>query len=83
MCVPACRSRTPGLEGLSRLRRPGDEASQPERVVERHAMRDWIWDAVEEPPQQMRLVVMLRPGAPATRSGRRAGGPGGGWGPSP
>ncbi|WP_324611785.1 RNA polymerase sigma factor [Streptomyces sp. WM6368] len=32
-----CRMRlrapreTPGLEGLSRLRRPGDEASQPER----------------------------------------------------
>ncbi|MEU2451988.1 sigma-70 family RNA polymerase sigma factor [Streptomyces sp. NPDC012765] len=61
-----CRMRlrapreTPGLEGLSRLRLTGDEASQPERAVERHAMRDWIWDAVEELPQQMRLVVMLR-----------------------
>ncbi|MER5690559.1 RNA polymerase sigma factor [Streptomyces mirabilis] len=25
-----------------------------------HAMRDWIWDAVEELPEQLRLVLMLR-----------------------
>lgn len=50
----------PGLDALEQLRVREDEPSHPERVVEQHAMRDWIWDAVEELPQQQRLVLMLR-----------------------
>ncbi|MER5516714.1 sigma-70 family RNA polymerase sigma factor [Streptomyces sp. NPDC002763] len=54
---------TPGLDRLDRLDRldPGtDGPSHPERVVDRHAMRDWIWNAMAELPQQSRLVLMLR-----------------------
>ncbi|MEU9343636.1 sigma-70 family RNA polymerase sigma factor [Streptomyces sp. NPDC048278] len=32
----------------------------PERVVDQHAMRDWIWDALEQLPEPLRLVLMLR-----------------------
>ncbi|MFD8980184.1 RNA polymerase sigma factor [Streptomyces sp. NPDC059564] len=68
----SCRMRlraareTPGLDGLDALGALGhrhlrDQApSEPERLIEQHAMRDWIWDAVEELPQQLRLVLMLR-----------------------
>lgn len=49
-----------GLDGLDRLALPGREQALPERVVEQHAMRDWIWGAVEELPQQLQLVLMLR-----------------------
>ncbi|MGW3648463.1 RNA polymerase sigma factor [Streptomyces sp. NPDC000878] len=62
----ACRMRlraareTPGLDGLDHLRLRDDEPSHPEQLIERHAMRDWIWDAVEELPEQLRLVLMLR-----------------------
>lgn len=51
---------TPGLDGLDQLHPCDHEPSHPERVVEQHAMRDWIWDAVEELPEQLRLVLMLR-----------------------
>ncbi|MFD5511475.1 RNA polymerase sigma factor [Streptomyces sp. NPDC127051] len=51
---------TPGLEGLDRLLLDDQEPNHPERIVDRHAMRDWIWEAVEELPQQLRLVLMLR-----------------------
>jgi RNA polymerase sigma factor (sigma-70 family) len=50
----------PGLDALEQVYVRDDEPSHPERVVEQHAMRDWIWDAVEELPQQQRLVLMLR-----------------------
>ncbi|MCX4911658.1 RNA polymerase sigma factor [Streptomyces sp. NBC_00878] len=50
----------PGLEGLDHLRLRDDEPSQPEQLIEQHAMRDWIWDAVDELPPQLRLVLMLR-----------------------
>jgi len=51
---------TPGLDGLDHLQLRDHEPSHPEQVIERHAMRDWIWDAVQELPQQLRLVLMLR-----------------------
>ncbi|MGW1658197.1 RNA polymerase sigma factor [Streptomyces atratus] len=62
----ACRMRlratheVPGLDGLDQLRLHDDERSQPERHIEQHAMRDWIWEAVGGLPQHLRLVVMLR-----------------------
>ncbi|WP_416970800.1 RNA polymerase sigma factor [Streptomyces sp. 4F14] len=49
---------TPGLDGPHPPCR--SVASQPERVVDQHAMRDWIRDAVERLPEPLRLVVMLR-----------------------
>jgi RNA polymerase sigma-70 factor (ECF subfamily) len=51
---------TPGLEGLDHLLQRDHEPSHPERLIEQHAMRDWIWGAVEELPPQLRLVLMLR-----------------------
>ncbi|WTW99096.1 sigma-70 family RNA polymerase sigma factor [Streptomycetaceae bacterium NBC_01309] len=50
----------PGLEGLEHLCLADREALLPEQLIERHAMRDWIWDAVEELPPKLRLVLMLR-----------------------
>ncbi|MGW7421565.1 RNA polymerase sigma factor [Streptomyces sp. NPDC054813] len=51
---------TPGLDCLDRQSPGTDEPSHPEQVVDRHAQRDWIWDAMAELPQQLRLVLMLR-----------------------
>ncbi|MGW7048945.1 RNA polymerase sigma factor [Streptomyces avermitilis] len=51
---------TPGLDGLDHLHLRDHDPSHPERLIEQHAMRDWIWDAVEELPPQLRLVLMLR-----------------------
>lgn len=51
---------TPGLDGLDRPHPHDRGLSHPEEVVERHAMRDWIWYAVEELPPRLRLVVLLR-----------------------
>ncbi|MFF3115543.1 RNA polymerase sigma factor [Kitasatospora sp. NPDC057904] len=62
----ACRMRlrdareTPGLDERDLVRLRGHEQSPPERFIEQHAMRDWIWGAVEELPPQLRLVLMLR-----------------------
>lgn len=60
---------TPGLDGLDHLHAHGfgqsypsypPYLSHPERVVDQHAMRDWIWAAVEQLPEPLRLVLMLR-----------------------
>jgi RNA polymerase sigma factor (sigma-70 family) len=51
---------SPGLDGLDHLHVRDHEPSHPERLIEQHAMRDWIWEAVEELPAQLRLVLMLR-----------------------
>ncbi|MGW8948799.1 RNA polymerase sigma factor [Streptomyces sp. NPDC055709] len=62
----ACRTRLrstremPGLDGLDPLSLRADKSSHPEQLIEQHAMRDWIWDAVEELPERLRLVLMLR-----------------------
>ncbi|MEV7238168.1 sigma-70 family RNA polymerase sigma factor [Streptomyces sp. NPDC051020] len=50
----------PGLDGLGHLQLRDHGSSHPEQIVEQHALRDWIWAAVEELPQHLRLVVMLR-----------------------
>ncbi|MEV6170876.1 sigma-70 family RNA polymerase sigma factor [Streptomyces sp. NPDC051954] len=49
-----------GLDGLDHLHLRDHEPSHPERLIEQHAMRDWIWNAVEELPPKLRLVLMLR-----------------------
>jgi RNA polymerase sigma-70 factor (ECF subfamily) len=54
------KRETPGLDGLDHLHLRDHEPSHPERLIEQHAMRDWIWYAVEELPPQLRLVLMLR-----------------------
>lgn len=51
---------TPGLDGLDNLRPRDHELSHPEQLIEQHAMRDWIWQAVEELPPRLRVVLMLR-----------------------
>jgi hypothetical protein len=51
---------TPGLAGLDHRHLYDHEPSHPERLIEQHAMRDWIWDAMQELPEQLRLVLMLR-----------------------
>jgi RNA polymerase sigma factor (sigma-70 family) len=32
----------------------------PEEVIDRHALRDWIWQSIEELSEPLRLVVILR-----------------------
>ncbi|MER6127954.1 sigma-70 family RNA polymerase sigma factor [Streptomyces sp. NPDC001795] len=51
---------TPGLDGLDHLHPRDHEPAHPERLIEQHAMRGWIWDAMEELPPQLRLMLMLR-----------------------
>jgi RNA polymerase sigma-70 factor (ECF subfamily) len=61
-----CRMRlrdtreVPGLDAIDRPAQGGGEPSQPDQVIEQHAMRDWIWGAVEELPPRLRLVLILR-----------------------
>ncbi|MER8157598.1 sigma-70 family RNA polymerase sigma factor [Streptomyces sp. NPDC094472] len=52
----------PGPDGLDHLHLhvPGRELPHPEQAIELHAMRDWIWGAVEQLPPELRLVLMLR-----------------------
>ncbi|MGW7045538.1 RNA polymerase sigma factor [Streptomyces avermitilis] len=51
---------TPGLDELDHQHLRDQASSHPERLIEQHAMRDWIWGAMEELPPQLRLVLMLR-----------------------
>jgi RNA polymerase sigma-70 factor (ECF subfamily) len=37
-----------------------DGAAGPEEVLERHAMRDWMWEAIEELTPTLRLPLVLR-----------------------
>lgn len=37
-----------------------DVDAGPERSLERHAMRDWVWEAVETLPPALRLPLVLR-----------------------
>ncbi|MEV6166974.1 sigma-70 family RNA polymerase sigma factor [Streptomyces sp. NPDC051954] len=58
----ACRSLVRGsvpLQPLDDLHLPAMD-SGPERLLEQHAMRDWIWEAVEELSPTLRLPLVLR-----------------------
>lgn len=39
--------------------RPSDDP-MPEELIDRHALRDWVWHAVEELSPSLRVVAMLR-----------------------
>lgn len=39
---------------------PADPDPGPEELLDRHAMRDWVWEAVEELPETLRLPLVLR-----------------------
>ncbi|MFD7442958.1 hypothetical protein [Streptomyces sp. NPDC059909] len=60
-CKTRLRSirKTPGLDDLEHFGRldhvplHDHEPWHPERVIERHALRDWIWDAVKELPPRL------------------------------
>ncbi|MGW5652624.1 RNA polymerase sigma factor [Streptomyces humi] len=47
------------VEPMEWLPRPSDGAT-PEQVLETHAMRDWIWEAVEALSPTVRLPLVLR-----------------------
>ncbi|MEU0188045.1 RNA polymerase sigma factor [Streptomyces sp. NPDC006207] len=36
------------------------DPSDPAEILEEHAMRDWVWSALEDLPPNLRLVTMLR-----------------------
>ncbi|MFI6084404.1 RNA polymerase sigma factor [Streptomyces sp. NPDC051217] len=65
-----CRSRLRSAASttpVSDLTVLASEAS-PERVIERHAMRDWLWRAIDELSPTLRMTVMLRHFSPRTPS---------------
>jgi RNA polymerase sigma-70 factor (ECF subfamily) len=47
------------VEPLAALPLP-DPGAGPDEVLERHAMRDWVWEAVEELPPTLRMPLVLR-----------------------
>jgi RNA polymerase sigma-70 factor (ECF subfamily) len=58
----ACRTR---LRTAHDARFPDEPAlpstdATPEQALERHALRDWVWRAIEELPPPVRMAVMLR-----------------------
>lgn len=57
-CRALLRASVPQL-GLDQIPHPDPEAD-PEQVLERHAMRDWVWTAVEELSDTLRLPLVLR-----------------------
>lgn len=44
------------------------DATSPERILDGHAMRDWLWRAVEELSPTLRMTLMLRHFSPRTPS---------------
>jgi RNA polymerase sigma factor (sigma-70 family) len=66
----SCRSRlrstppTTPIPDLSLLVAETD----PEQIIDRHAMRDWIWQAIDELSPTLRMTVVLRHFSPRTPS---------------
>lgn len=59
---------TPGLDGLDPWRLRSHDVPEPERVIEQHAMRDWVWDAVEELSKYRAARKSPLPGRPAGKT---------------
>lgn len=60
----ACRmrlraSRTSVVDDSVILSYPSNDPS-PEELLDRHALRDWVWHALEELSEPLQLVVLLR-----------------------
>jgi RNA polymerase sigma factor (sigma-70 family) len=58
----ACRSRlrsVPYMEPVDDLELPSG-AVTPEQALDRHALQDWIWGAIEELSPALRMPLMLR-----------------------
>ncbi|MGJ6965776.1 RNA polymerase sigma factor [Streptosporangium sp. G11] len=58
----ACRTRLRSAHdtwSVDELVLPSPDAT-PEQALERHALRDWVWRAIEELPPPIRMTVMLR-----------------------
>ncbi|MFE4626044.1 RNA polymerase sigma factor [Streptomyces mirabilis] len=65
-----CRSRlraAPPVTPLPDLSLLAAEAD-PEKVIEEHALRDWIWQAIDELSPPLRMTLMLRHFSPRTLS---------------
>ncbi len=56
----ACRSRLRVPRDLQLVDRHASTDPTPEQILERHALRDWLWQAIEELPPPTRMAVMLR-----------------------
>ncbi|MEU4408415.1 sigma-70 family RNA polymerase sigma factor [Streptosporangium sp. NPDC023963] len=58
----ACRTRLRSVHDVRFLDEPAPPSADatPEQALERHALRDWIWRAIEELPPPVRMAVMLR-----------------------
>ncbi|MCU1680075.1 MAG: polymerase subunit sigma-24 [Amycolatopsis sp.] len=54
------RLRAPHDVRFGELWAPPSEEPTPEQVVDEHALRDWIWHAMDELSPQLRLAVLLR-----------------------
>ncbi|GLX02279.1 sigma-70 family RNA polymerase sigma factor [Microtetraspora sp. NBRC 16547] len=60
------RNRCRGLLRASRRTEPAAEPTlrdidnSPGELLERHAMRDWVWEAIEELSPALRLPLVLR-----------------------
>jgi RNA polymerase sigma-70 factor (ECF subfamily) len=66
----ACRTRLRSVTEAYRvedLALPSSDEG-PEHVLERHAMRDWVWQAIEELSPVLRMTVMLRHFSSSTMS---------------
>ncbi|GAA0615067.1 sigma-70 family RNA polymerase sigma factor [Kribbella sandramycini] len=56
----ACRSRLRAPQGVELSERLRATDPTPEQLIEQHALRDWVWRAIEDLPAPTRLVLMLR-----------------------
>ncbi|MGP4101941.1 RNA polymerase sigma factor [Nonomuraea sp. KM90] len=65
-----CRSRLRAAVPTAPLPDLAAPAQQdgPEQVIDRHAMRDWLWRAIDELSPTLRMTVMLRHFSPRTPS---------------
>ncbi|WP_199485138.1 RNA polymerase sigma factor [Actinomadura craniellae] len=65
-----CRSRLRAAAITTPVPDPGAVAAGagPEGVIEQHAMRDWLWRAIDELSPTLRVTVMLRHFSPRTPS---------------
>lgn len=53
------RPRAELVDDLANLAIQSDPTS-PEELIERHALRDWVWQSVQELSEPLQLVVLLR-----------------------